>query len=166
MAANKPKLALSIGVLAAAAGLLYVLRAPAEREITGVIAVMDGDSLRIAGEEVRLKGIDAPELSQTCSIAGRTVACGRESLAALRRLAAGGLATCVGGERDRYGRLLAHCRVRGVDLGAAMVREGHAVAFGGYQSEEAEAKARFAGLWSGEFERPRDWRAKHPRPQP
>ena len=163
MAARRPKLALSIGVLVAAGALLAVLRMTPQRDLTGAAVAMDGDSLRVAGEEIRLIGIDAPELHQTCIVSGRPTSCGRESLAALRSLLAGGLATCVGSERDRYGRLLAHCRVRGVDVGATMVREGRAVAFGAYQAEEAEARARYAGLWAGEFERPRDWRARHPR---
>ena len=75
-----------------------------------------------------------------------------------------GLVTCVGAERDRYGRLLARCRARGVDVNAAMVRDGHAVAFGAHQAEEAEAKAAYRGLWAGTFERPQDWRRTHPRP--
>ncbi len=164
MAAKNPKLALAVGILLAAAGALAVLRMAPESDLTGVAVAIDGDSIRIAGEEVRLKGIDAPELQQTCQVSGRTTPCGRESLAALRNMLAGGLATCVGSERDRYGRLLARCRVRGIDVGAALVREGRAVGFGGYEAEEAEAKARYAGLWAGEFERPRDWRARHPRP--
>ncbi len=131
----------------------------------GAATAIDGDSIRIAGEEVRIKGIDAPELHQTCTVSGRQTACGRESLAALRRLLSSGLATCVGGERDRYGRLLALCRVRGIDVGATMVREGRAVAFGAYETEEAEARSRYAGLWAGEFERPRDCaRATHSEP--
>jgi len=162
MSPRKSRLVLSIGILVAAAGALYVVRSMPELDLTGPAVAIDGDSLRIFGEEVRLRGIDAPELSQTCILSGRTIPCGRESLAALRRLAAGGLATCVGSERDRYGRLLARCRVRGIDLGATMVREGRAVAFGDYASEEAEARSRFAGIWSGEFERPSDWRKRHP----
>ena len=164
MVAKNPGLALSIGILVAAAGALYVVRSKAERDLTAVAVAVDGDSLRLDGQEIRLKGIDAPELHQNCTISGRAVACGRESHAALRRLVTGDLTTCVGSERDRYGRLLAHCRVRGVDLGAALVRDGRAVAFGAYEREEAEAKARYAGIWAGEFERPRDWRARHPRP--
>jgi endonuclease YncB( thermonuclease family) len=164
MAALRPKLALSIGILVAAGGLLAVLRMAPETDLTGTAVAMDGDSLRIAGEEIRLLGIDAPELQQTCNVSGRSTSCGRESLSALRLLLAGGLATCVGSERDRYGRLLARCRVRGIDVGAALVRDGRAVAFGAYEAEEAEARSRYAGLWAGEFERPRDWRARHPRP--
>ena len=163
-----PRLTLvpAIAVLVAAGALLYVLGAPSEREVTGVAQAIDGDSIRIAGVEIRLKGIDAPELFQTCVVSGRTEPCGRQARAALTRLLAGGLTTCVGSERDRYGRMLARCRVRGLDVNAAMVRDGQAVAFGGYEREEAEARTRHVGLWAGEFQRPRDWRASHPRNQP
>ncbi len=164
MGIKNPKLALAVGILIAAAGALAVLRMTPESDLTGAATAIDGDSLRISGVEIRLKGIDAPELQQTCTVSGRPTSCGRESFVALRQLLSGGLATCIGSERDRYGRLLARCRVRGIDVGATMVREGRAVAFGAYQSEEAEARARYAGIWAGEFERPRDWRRAHPRP--
>jgi endonuclease YncB( thermonuclease family) len=146
------------------AGLLAVFfaRSP-ERDLTGVAEVIDGDSLRISGEEVRLRGIDAPEFMQTCQVSGQDIPCGRNARAALRRLLSSGLVTCVGNERDRYGRFLAVCRVRGIDINAAMVRDGHAVAFGGYTREEAEASAAFRGIWEGTFERPQDWRRRHPR---
>jgi endonuclease YncB( thermonuclease family) len=160
-ARSKARLLASLAILAAAGGALYVMRGAPQRDLTGAAEVIDGDSLRIAGEELRLKGIDAPELMQTCQVGGRESPCGREARAHLRRLLASGLTTCIGAERDRYGRLLATCRVRGVDVNAAMVRDGHAVAFGDYAAEEAEARAAYRGLWAGAFERPRDWRARN-----
>jgi len=166
MARFRPSLVLSLGILAAAAASFAVLRRQSDRDFTGVAEAIDGDSLRLAGQEIRLKGIDAPELSQTCAVSGRISPCGRDARAALRRILGTGLATCVGGEHDRYGRLLAVCRVRGVDVNAWMVREGQAISYGGgYEREERDAKARYAGIWAGEFERPSDWRARHPRPQ-
>jgi endonuclease YncB( thermonuclease family) len=153
----------SISILVASGALLYALHGVPQRDITGAAEAVDGDSIRLNGEDLRLKGLDAPELFQTCRVSGRETACGREARAALRKLLTSGLTTCIGGERDRYSRLLVVCRVRGVDINAAMVRDGQAVSFGSYQSEEAEAKAAYRGLWAGEFERPRDWRLRHPR---
>jgi endonuclease YncB( thermonuclease family) len=45
------------------------------------------------------------------------------------------------------------------------VREGHAVDYyqGGYQAAEREARTARRGLWRGDFERPQDWRRRHPR---
>jgi endonuclease YncB( thermonuclease family) len=151
----------SLLVLAASAGLLFFLKGVPQRDITGVAQSIDGDSLRMGLEEMRLKGIDAPEFTQVCSVGGRDVKCGRESSTALRKLLSSGLVTCIGNERDRFGRLLVHCRVRGIDINAAMIRDGHAVAFGEYHREEAEAKAAYRGLWAGTFERPQDWRHRN-----
>lgn len=162
-----------IAIIVAALALLYLWqlktgRTPWTSEIaqSGTAQAIDGDSLRMNGQEMRLKGIDAPELAQTCERQGRQVACGREAAAALRRQLARGPATCVGSQRDRYGRMLAHCRVLGVDIAAVLVREGYAVSYGDYLAEETEARNDNRGLWSGKFEPPREWRAKHPRTPP
>jgi len=48
-------------------------------------------------------------------------------------------------------------------LGAWLVREGLAVGYRDYESEEAAARARRAGLWAGEFQNPGAWRQEHPR---
>jgi endonuclease YncB( thermonuclease family) len=153
----------SLALLVAAFALLFALRGAPERDLTGAAEAIDGDSVRLNGEDLRLSGIDAPELFQTCHVSGRETPCGREARTALRKLLTSGLATCTGHERDRYGRLLVVCRIRGINVNAAMVRDGQAVAFGAYQAEESDAKAAYRGLWAGEFERPRDWRARHPR---
>ena len=153
----------SAALLSAAGLLALFFAARPQQELTGAAQIIDGDSLRINGVEIRLRGIDAPELMQTCRLSGQNMPCGRTAKNALQRLANTGLVTCIGDERDRYGRILAVCRVRGIDMNAVMVRDGHAVAFGDYVREEAAASAAFRGIWEGEFERPRDWRLRHPR---
>ncbi len=45
-------------------GLLWPVNALAD--ITGKPRVIDGDTLEIAGERIRLHGVDAPESEQTC----------------------------------------------------------------------------------------------------
>jgi endonuclease YncB( thermonuclease family) len=136
-------------------------RAPAER-----YRAIDGDSLRSGSDDVRIRGIDAPELSQTCRDgSGREWACGREASARLRALVASGPVHCASGSRDRYGRALARCSAGAADIGETMVREGLAVDFmqGGYKAAEAEARADKRGIWSGAFERPQEYRRQHPR---
>jgi len=119
----------------------------------------------VAGERVRLFGIDAPESAQTCRLAsGGAWACGAAATALLRRLVAeaGGRVSCAIQDRDRYGRAVSTCEAGGAGGGAAMVRSGLALAYRAYSSryaaEEAEAKRRQAGLWAGTFERPWDYR--------
>lgn len=131
-----------------------------EEMIIGGARAIDGDSLVVQGREMRLKGLDAPEARQLCTLGGQSVACGREATQALRRWLARGPVSCIGHETDRYGRLLVTCRVNGADIGADLVRNGLAVDFGSYPSEEREARAAYRGLWSGEFERPEEYRRR------
>jgi endonuclease YncB( thermonuclease family) len=48
-----------------------------------------------------------------------------------------------------------------------MVREGYAVNYaidyGGYPAAEREAQSARSGVWQSDFERPKDWRKRHPR---
>ncbi len=129
--------------------------------VTGAVTVNDGDTLTLAGERVRLLGIDAPEFSQTCTRAGQSYACGRGARDALRALIDGRPVTCEGWRRDRFGRLLAACKAGMTELNRALVEEGWAVAFGDFETEELDARKARRGLWAGEFERPRQWRDSH-----
>ncbi len=58
-------------------------------EISGPARVVDGDTLEVAGERIRLYGIDAPEKDQTCSIDARAWACGIAAWGALVQITAG-----------------------------------------------------------------------------
>ncbi|MFI0846264.1 thermonuclease family protein [Mesorhizobium sp. IMUNJ 23232] len=146
-------------------GLLALLAARLDRVETlrpaGVAIVNDGDTITIAGEKIRLRGIDAPEYSQTCLRAGIKYACGREAREALRKLIGAKPVACAGWQRDRYGRLLGDCKAGSTDLNRSLVEQGWAVAFGGFEAEELAAQRAGRGLWAGEFERPRQWRETH-----
>ena len=54
------------------------------------------------------------------------------------------------------------CYYRGIDIGAAMVRAGWALAYRRYAkdyiADEQEAKAAKRGLWAGTFQTPEAWR--------
>jgi endonuclease YncB( thermonuclease family) len=125
---------------------------------------IDGDSIRTANEEIRLIGIDAPELYQTCrDERGSEWACGREAHSFLRSLVSRGALTCTSNSTDRYGRKLAICSAGPIaDVGEAMVRAGYAVNFmeGRYAAAEAEARSAKRGIWRGTFERPQEWRRR------
>lgn len=129
--------------------------------VTGQPRVVDGDTLAIGRDRIRLIGIDAPESAQICERNGRDWDCGQEARRHLARLIGKAGVACEGRADDRYGRRLAICAAGGEDLNARMVEDGFAVAFGNYEAEEADARARRAGLWAGTFDQPRDWRARH-----
>lgn len=134
--------------------------------VAGYVAVTDGDGLVMAGERIRLWGIDAPELDQTCKRQGATYACGENAREALAGLLTGGEVSCEPVDRDHHGRLVARCSVQGRDLGAEMVRLGWAVDFrrysqGAYAALERQARGAKRGLWAGEFVPPAEWRRSH-----
>lgn len=148
------------GALVAAAAGLQWWRVSRD---AGMALAIDGDSLRLDGAEIRLTGIDAPELDQTCERDGRPWRCGQAAKAYLAQQLAQGQADCRSSSRDRYGRKLAACRVNGVDVNSAMVRAGMAIAYGGYEREEAEARDARRGVWASRFDAPQEWRRAHPR---
>jgi endonuclease YncB( thermonuclease family) len=131
--------------------------------IEGPAEVIDGDSLRVGGTEVRLFGVDAPEYSQACYSNGSPVACGIMAKEALEGLIGGGTLVCLAQENDTYGRVVARCSTSGVDVGDALVSSGWATAFRRYCDEyigaEARARASRVGIWQWDFERPEDYRA-------
>jgi len=129
--------------------------------VSGAFFVIDGDTLSIDGRRLRLAGIDAPELSQTCERRGGMWDCGREA----RRVLAGlrgdaGATRCSGNRMDRYQRLLVYCQNGPLDINAEMVLRGMAVAYGDFAAQERAAKAGRIGIWSGPVERPQDWRQR------
>lgn len=132
--------------------------------ITGTARVVDGDTIAIGSERIRLEGIDAPETAQSCRRAdGSAWACGRTAARALAKLVAGREITCEGRGYDKYGRLLAICFAGRDDINATMVRSGYAWAFvrysNTYVAEEREARQRLAGIWQGRSEPP--WSFRH-----
>ena len=136
--------------------------------LTGVATIIDGDTLDIHGQRVRLHGIDAPESGQVCERGGRKVRCGQEAARALDTVVGRRAVSCAAKDRDRYGRTVAVCHVGKIDLNDWMVRGGHAVAYTRYAKDyaEAEAEARRArrGVWAGTFETPEGWRRERRRP--
>lgn len=133
----------------------------------GTARIVDGDSLELDGQRVRLRGIDAPEYRQNCRRDGAEFACGRESREALLRLTRNRTVACSGWRNDQHGRLLGDCTAGGIDLNRQQVEDGWAVAYGDFEREEAAARAAGRGVWAGEFERPRHWRDRQGgRPEP
>ncbi len=129
-----------------AAALAAMLAFPALADVAGPTCVTDGDTLVVNGKRqrnrcvggtrVRLFGIDAPELKQTCRHPnGRDFLCGRAAASFLLEHVRGGTVECRGNSVDRYGRLIAVCFVGGKDLNAMMVAEGWALAYRDYSEK-------------------------------
>lgn len=131
--------------------------------LDGRAIVVDGDTLEIAGSRVRLEGIDAPELAQTCSRgSGEAWDCGQEARLVLAAIVAGKDVACDQKGLDKYRRILGVCFVDGEDINAIMVTTGYARAFVKYSTTyeplEAEARVAGAGIWQGESVAPWDYR--------
>ncbi|OCX60008.1 hypothetical protein BFP70_17850 [Thioclava sp. SK-1] len=144
--------------------LMFVLLASSAgaQVVQGRARIVDGDTLELRGQMVRLHGIDAPETTQTCrTAAGAQWDCGHAATAHLRRLTAGDI-RCNGDQHDRYGRLVAKCFRGQTDLGAQMVSDGFAFAYRAYAldyvAQEKQALVAGRGIWAGDVQNPADWR--------
>jgi endonuclease YncB( thermonuclease family) len=132
-----------------------------EIQIHGPFHAIDGDTLAAGDERLRLTGLDAPELDQACEDAsGGDWPCGRKAKQLLADLVRRNDIECQGADRDRYHRLLVTCHAGASSINAELVRQGMAVAAGQFEREQSEARAEKQGIWSGEFDAPRDWRAR------
>ena len=131
--------------------------------LQGEARAVDGDTLQVGDTRLRLHGIDAPELRQTCGDSdGEAWACGRRAASKLAAAVAGGEIHCISRERDRYQRLVATCWARGRDVGQSLVAHGWAVAYRRYSvdylRDEDLARYLTQGMWAGRFEMPWEWR--------
>ena len=124
--------------------------------------IFDGDTFELEGQEVRLFGVDAFELSQSClDRRGEPWRCGVAAKAALAERVHGQSLSCVTLEEDRDGRYLARCTLAdGTDVGGYLVENGLALADpdqpDAYAEEQASARRSGAGAWAGTFMPP--WR--------
>ncbi len=142
--------------------LVMFLPVPALADITGKPRVIDGDTLEVAGQRIRLHGIDAPEDQQHCRRDGEPWRCGKDATSALKAFLGSRPVSCKELDRDRYRRIVAKCMVGRTDIGGWMVTEGWALAYRRYSIDYVphEAKARIArkGIWRGDFMPPWEWR--------
>lgn len=132
--------------------------------LSGQATVIDGDTLDIAGQRVRLHGIDAAETKQWCTDhASKPYACGIEAKEWLTWLLNKATVICIPkAGKDRYGRILAVCATDGIDINGWMVGRGLAMAYVAYSLDylhlELDAERRKIGLWRGTFTPPWVWR--------
>jgi endonuclease YncB( thermonuclease family) len=131
------------------------------------LRITDGDTIKLHHQTIRLAGIDAPEVAQTCTANHRAWNCGKASKANLSRIIAKRPLECQESGTDRYGRTLATCYARSANgkltnINQRMVARGWAVNYYGYsyQNDERAAENKKRGVWRGEFMKPWEWRHK------
>lgn len=139
-----------------------------DEKVAGLVRVLTGDVLIVGGTPVRLYGIDALEIDQTCSNSlVDDYPCGRYAIGRVSMMLQQEEVHCalVGddidydiGDHVRIGR----CYLREIDLAEWVVRSGYAMALRDESQEyvEAEDAARTAemGLWGGPNVAPWEWR--------
>jgi endonuclease YncB( thermonuclease family) len=135
-------------------------------DLIGIPRIIDGDTVAINGVKVRLQGIDAPETEQFClDDKGQPAECGKGVRDRLKEKSAGRPWTCKVQGRDIYSRSLARCYVGGEDIQKWLVRSGFALSYKhyshDYDADEEAAREAHAGLWSGAFIAPWDWRHRN-----
>jgi len=166
-----------LGLLVLAALVMLALPTPVRADR---YSVYDGDTLEVAPgtcllahfrlpcpkQPLRLAGVDAFERLQTCGDGkGGVWYCGAVATNRLRQLVARpGFGCQVDDEFvDRHAREFAVCFVDGKDVGATLVSEGLAFAYGRrtrYVAIEEDAKRDKRGAWgTGPFVRPQFWRS-------
>lgn len=146
----------------------------AAEQITGRASVIDGDTIEIHDQRIRLNGIDAPESWQRCETdSDKQYACGKEAADALDLfLAASRPTICDVVDYDRYKRAVANCkRADGASVNAWLVSKGWAVdwerySHGQFADEQDAAQKAELGIWQGEFTLPCIARAERGKRKP
>jgi endonuclease YncB( thermonuclease family) len=135
------------------------------KNIIGIPKIIDGDTIYIDKDKIRLHGIDAPEKDQDCTFQEKKWACGKQSTIELKKMINNQIIKCVSKSIDIYKRYLAVCSVNRVNLNQNMVKQGWAVAYRYYSldyiTEEKYAQDNLLGIWKGKFENPYIFRQKN-----
>lgn len=170
---NKPH-AIGLGALTAVSVFGCALAYQFVHSTDTLTRIVDGDTLVINGTtHVRLWGIDAPELEQTCIRDNNSLKvawhCGKVSRDYLKSFFMPNVQLKCEPRGDKsYGRSVAICysiNLKGErhDIARSLVAAGYAVdwpqySHGYYAGEQDYAKRHRLGIWSGTFEMPWDWR--------
>ncbi len=125
--------------------------------------VIDGDTIEVRGESIRLFAVDTPEMGQPWwDKDGTQQDAGVIAKEALEKLVDGKRLDIRVLREDKYRRSLAIVKIDGRDVGRKLVSQGYGFASPGsgrYSRTQASAKRRKRGFWKGEFQMPWDYRA-------
>jgi endonuclease YncB( thermonuclease family) len=154
-----------IRYVAAFVGVLIACSASADT-LAGRASVIDGDTIEIHGQHIRILDIDAPESDQPCQDQdGAKWRCGQKAALALSDWIGQQPVLCETAGKDKYDRWLARCTSGGADLAEWLAGHGWGVPFRECKCEVVRAasdQARLSkvGIWVGPFILPWDWRAR------
>lgn len=134
--------------------------------IAGQASVIDGDTIEISGERIRLVSVDTPESQQTyLDAGGRAWRYGQQAAMALSDMIGRSTVACLSEGRDKYGRILGQCNVSNVSLSTWLVENGWAMPYndraGRYDRASQRAESARRGVWAGTFEKPSKWRERN-----
>lgn len=132
------------------------------QQFRGRPRVIDGDTLEIRGERLRLFALDTPEIGQPWwDENGEHQDAGHLAREALLELVEGRRLSAKVLREDQYGRSIAIVKVDGRDIGHKLVSRGLAFASPGsnrYRRAQTSAKRRKKGFWQGDLQMPWDYR--------
>jgi len=132
------------------------------KTIIGNARVIDGDTININNNKIRLHGIDAPETKQTCKLDSVDWFCGKQSTEELKKIINNQSVECKVNDIDIYNRYVAICLVNELNLNQWMVKKGWAIAYRYYSTdyiiEEKYARDNKSGIWKSEFLKPYQYR--------
>ena len=108
------------------------------KTIFGKAKVIDGDTIHIYKNKIRLHAIDAPEINQTCNKNNKVWNCGIESTKFLKKLIGKNKIECITTGKDQYNRFIGICYKNNLDLNSEMVLNGWAIAYRYYSMDYVE----------------------------
>ncbi len=130
--------------------------------LSGPATVVDGDTLGLNGEEISLYGIDALEITQSCSVNDEDWFCGWDAADRLEEIIAGRDVSCEPMGTGAEGDALYRCMAGEDDLAGLMLDEGLAVTAADtdddYVVRETAASEAGTGIWAGTFIEPQVYR--------
>ena len=145
--------------------LIFINSHSDAKTIFGNARVIDGDTIHIHKNKIRLHAIDAPEIKQTCTLDTKEWFCGQQSTTELKKLINNQKLECITNDVDIYNRYVAICFVNNTNINQWMVKNGWAIAYKYYSTdyinEEKFARENKLGIWKSEFIEPYLYRKKN-----
>jgi endonuclease YncB( thermonuclease family) len=129
------------------------------------VRVLDGDTLRLGDQVLRLAGLAVPDRGRASCLdaTGQRTDCAAAAAEALAQLVQGRPVECRVQGHDRLGRALGTCRAGGMELNGSLIAAGWALADATSPALlplEAVARKSGRGLWAKGATPPESWRER------